>query len=170
MRRFKNLIAALVLVSILTVQGCSQIPKQTLDVTITAAQLEYYYEDGNTVLFLGQAELTELESSIVLKAIEQIDYSKQNLSLDGDDISVDFRTIAYEYSKIKAAYEDIRNIVLNHQDEYTTAAMATFVEVDNLARQLDVQVYTLMASLEEEEAIINTVKFADTVIKITSIL
>lgn len=154
--------------------GCSiDQASRTLSVVSSAANVKYYYDNGDAVNFVGNAELTSFEAARVLEALERIDNSKKILKAYEDDLKslvLNIDAISYEYSKIKASYLDIRTVVLSNIDEYQPSEIRTFIEFDDAARHLDQEFSKLVDAVEANATINTAIRFADTVIKIGSIL
>jgi len=172
----KKLMLGLVLALSLT--GCSNIfnmdtTKQTLSFVTSATNLKYYYESGDIVNFIDTVELEEDEITRVLTALESIDRSKKALKVFEDDprlVITDMETVIFEYQKIKAAYGEIKSVVVENFDEYEPKAKASFVEFDIAARTLDEQFKDMVDAVESNAALMTALRLADTAIKIAATL
>ena len=165
------------LVLALSMTGCSgfnmDTTKQTLSFVTSAANLKYYYESGDVVNFIDSVELTDQEITRVITALEAIDKSKKTLKVFEDDpklMITDMETVIYEYQKIKAAYENIKSVVVVHFDEYEPKAKASFIEFDASARTLDQQFKDMTDAIESNAALMTALRLADTAIKLAAIL
>lgn len=162
------------LVMVVVLAGCSiDQASRTLSVISSATNIKYYYDNGDAVNFVGNAELTSSEAARVLTALERIDNSKKILKTYEDDpksIVLHIDAISHEYSKIKASYLDIRTVVINNINEYQPNEIRTFIEFDDAANHLDQEFLKLVDAVEANTTINTAIRFADTVIKIGSIL
>lgn len=153
--------------------GCSLQPANTLSVISSATNLKYYYENGQAVEFVDNAELTDLEITRILEAMDQIDRSKerlQELVNKPDQLMLGFNTVTFEYAKIKAAYLTVRDIALSNQTEYLPEEWAVLVEFDTSAQILDAEFIGLMDQVNNNQALTTAIGLANTVIKIATLL
>lgn len=152
--------------------GCSA-PANTLSVISSAADLSYHYESGEAVEFIDNADLSDLEITVVLEALDQIDRSKARLKALTDDpeqFVTGITLVSFEYAKIKSSYLSIRQVVIDNQGEYTPEEWYVFEEFDAAARQLDVEFANLVSALETNTALQTAFRLADTVVKIATLL
>jgi hypothetical protein len=153
--------------------GCSLQPSNTLSIISSAADLSYHYESGEAVDFIDNAELTDLEVTIVLEALDQIDRSKSRLKTLADDperFVTDITLVSFEYAKIKSSYLSIRQVVLDNRDEYTPEEWQVFEEFDAAAIHLDKEFSRLVSALDANTALQTALRLADTAIKIGAML
>lgn len=165
------------LVLALSMTGCSgfnmDATKQTLSFVTSAANLKYYYESGDVVNFIDSVELTDDEITRVITALEAIDKSKKTLKVFEDEpkmVITDMETVIYEYQKIKAAYGEIKSVVVTNFDDYKPKAKASFIEFDVAARTLDEQFKDMVDAVERNAALMTALRLADTAIKIAATL
>ncbi len=153
--------------------GCSLQPSNTLSVISSAADLSYHYESGEAVDFIDNATLTDLEVTVVLEALDQIDRSKTRLKALTDDpkqFVTDITLVSFEYAKIKSAYLSIRQVVLDNREEYTPEEWRVFEEFDSAAGHLDREFAHLVETLEANTALQTAFRLADTAVKIAALL
>lgn len=155
------------------IAACSTTGSHALSVVASATNVTYYYENGQAVEFIDNADLTDDEVVIVLESLEQIDKSKRMLKPYRDNPALlirDIDNVQYEYSKIKDAYIDIRYIVLDNKDEYNSYEWDTFMKFDTSVIVLDEQFDQLIESTKSGAAVSTAMTFADTAIKLAAIL
>lgn len=151
--------------------GCTQLTTQILSVSLAAAELEYYYEDGQAVDFVGEVQLTDLELSLVIDSLDQIDASKKKIRLLKTEYRLDsMKDIIREYNLIKSSYLVIRRVVIINIDKYSYEAIQTFYRIDEVAKTLDDRFTLLIYEVRRQEALMTTIQLADTVIKIATLL
>jgi hypothetical protein len=153
--------------------GCSLQPANTLSIISSAADLSYHYESGEAVDFIDNAELTDLEVTIVLEALDQIDRSKSRLKALADDperFVTDITLVSSEYAKIKSSYLSIRQVVIDNREEYTPEEWQVFEEFDAAAIHLDKEFSRLVSALDANTALQTALRLADTAIKIGAML
>lgn len=153
--------------------GCSLQPTNTLSVIHSAADLSYRYESGEAVEFIDNAELSDLEVTVVLEALDQIDRSKSRLKAFTDAperFVTDITLVSFEYAKIKSSYLSIRQVVLDNRDEYTPEEWRVFEEFDAAAIHLDKEFSQLVSALEVNTALQTAFRLADTAVKIATLL
>eukprot|EP01008_Symbiontida_sp_HLA12_P000371 NODE_136_length_1235_cov_2.335432_g133_i0.p1 GENE.NODE_136_length_1235_cov_2.335432_g133_i0~~NODE_136_length_1235_cov_2.335432_g133_i0.p1 ORF type:complete len:168 (-),score=17.32 NODE_136_length_1235_cov_2.335432_g133_i0:270-773(-) len=153
--------------------ACSLQPTNTLSVISSAADLSYHYESGEAVGFIDNAELTDLEVTVVLEALDQIDRSKARLKAFTDEperFVTDITLVSFEYAKIRSSYLGIRQVVLDNRDEYSPEEWRVFEEFDAAAGHLDKEFAGLVASLEANTALQTAFRLADTAVKIAALL
>ena len=159
---------------ILTLSGCSAGPTaQTLAVVSSAADLTYHYESGHVVDFIGNAELSDLEITVVLEALDQVDRSKARINAMLDDpgqFVSGIELVSFEYAKIRSAYLSVRQVVLSNLGEYSPHELKAFDEFDTAARHLDVEFAAVVESIETDIAMQTALRLADTALKIASLL
>jgi len=155
------------------VTACSLQPANTLSVISSAADLSYHYESGEAVEFIDNATLTDLEVTVVLEALDQIDRSKARLKAFTDEperFVTDITLVSFEYAKIKSSYLSIRQVVLDNREEYTPEEWRVFEEFDAAAGNLDQRFASLVAALEANTALQTAFRLADTAVKIATLL
>jgi hypothetical protein len=153
--------------------ACSLQPANTLSVISSAADLSYHYESGQAVEFIDNATLTDLEVTVVLEALDQIDRSKSRLKAFTDEperFVTDITLVSFEYAKIKSSYLSIRQVVLDNREEYTPEEWRVFEEFDAAAGNLDQRFASLVAALEANTALQTAFRLADTAVKIATLL
>jgi hypothetical protein len=158
---------------VISLVGCSLQPSNTLSVISSAADLSYHYESGQAVEFIDNATLTDLEVTVVLEALDQIDRSKSRLKAFTDAperFVTDITLVSFEYAKIKSSYLSIRQVVLDNRDEYTPEEWHVFEEFDSAAGHLDKEFASLVAALEANTALQTAFRLADTAVKIATLL
>ena len=163
----------MVLVATVALSGCFMQPANTLSVVSSAADLAYHYESGEAVEFIDNAELTDLEVTVVLEALDQIDRSKGRLKApmsDPEQLVTEITSVSFEYAKIRSAYLSIRQVVLDNRDEYTPEEWVVFEEFDAAAITLDGQFAEMVSALEANTALQTAFRLADTAIKIATLL
>jgi hypothetical protein len=167
---YKSLLSTLFTVIMV---GCSLQPANTLSVISSAADLSYHYESGQAVEFIDNATLTDLEVTVVLEALDQVDRSKSRLKAFTDAperFVTDITVVSFEYAKIKSSYLSIRQVVLDNRDEYTPEEWHVFEEFDSAAGHLDKEFASLVAALEANTALQTAFRLADTAVKIATLL
>ena len=167
----KHTLFTLLLVGALS--GCSLQPTNTLSVIHSAADLSYHYESGEAVNFIDNATLTDLEVTIVLEALDQIDRSKGRLEAlleTPEKLITELPTITFEYAKVKSAYLSLRQVVLENAAEYSAEEWYTFEQFDNSARNLDAEFVAMSEALKGSGAVQVAFKLADSAIKIAALL
>lgn len=153
--------------------GCSLQPANTLSVISSAADLSYHYESGEAVDFIDNAELSDLEVTVVLEALDQIDRSKSRLKAFTDAperFVTDITLVSFEYAKIKSSYLSIRQVVIDNRDEYTHEEWQVFEEFDAAAVHLDKEFAHFVEALEANTALQTAFRLADTAVKIATLL
>lgn len=153
--------------------GCSLQPTNTLSVISSAANLSYHYESGEAVEFIDNATLTDLEVTMVLEAMDQIDRSKTRLKAFTDSperFVTDITLVSFEYAKIRSSYLSIRQVVIDNRNEYTPEEWLVFEEFDTAAGHLDKEFASLVAALEANTALQTAFRLADTAVKIAALL
>lgn len=155
--------------------ACSGIDttNRTLSVIESTANLKYYYETGEAVDYLDNAQLTQLEKSIITDSINTIKASNEALSFYEDhpeQIVLNIQKISYEYSKIKSAYLSIREIVLENQSEYSNIEWQVFVEVDSAANMLNTQFEDLVDAAEANAALMTAIRLGNVAVKLSTLL
>ena len=153
--------------------GCSFQPTNTLSAIHSAADLSYHYESGQAVEFIDNADLSDLEVTVVLEALDQIDRSKSRLKAFTDAperFVTDITLVSFEYAKIKSSYLSIRQVVLDNRDEYTPEEWRVFEEFDAAAIHLDKEFSRLVSALEVNTALQTAFRLADTAVKIATLL
>ena len=173
MNKLKAFLAGLVLS--LAVTGCTTFDTstRTLSVVTSATNLSYYYTNGDIVNFVGHAELSEMELTSVLEALDQIDRSKQILQHykdKPDQLVLNIEDVAFQYAKIKSAYLSIRSVVLDNFDEYGPVELRSFQEFDRSAQVLDIEFEALVEAVETNTAIVTALNLANTAIKVGAML
>jgi hypothetical protein len=153
--------------------GCSGQPVDPISVIHSAADLSYHYESGQAVEFIDNAELTDLEVTIVLEALDQIDRSKSRLETllkSPEKLIAELPIITFEYAKIRSAYLSVRQVVLDNAAEYSPEEWYTFEQFDTSARNLDAEFVAMSESLKGNGAVRVAFKLADSAIKIAALL
>ena len=157
-------------------QGCAEFGKSSenaLSVITTSTNLYYYYENGEVVDFLDQAELTDIELTQVLEALDQAERSKARLNMYKEEpllVIEDITQITFQYVKIKSAYLSIRSIVYKHWDEYDEGQQQLFMLFDRYAQKLDDEFEALNVSIESNQAIMTALALASTAVKLSALL
>lgn len=168
---FKKLLLASLLITLI---GCAtHTPQRTMSIITSATNLSYHYTNGDIVTFVGNADLTDLELTSVLEALDQIDRSSTILKYyrdNPDELILNIQDVTFQYTKVKSSYLSIRNVVLNNLDEYSPQEIRTFIEFDNAANVLDKEVELLLESVEANAAVNTALQFANTVIRIGALL
>ena len=152
--------------------GCST-AANTLSVVHSAADLSYHYESGHAVDFIDNAELSDLEVTIVLEALDQIDRSKARLEAlmkSPEKLVSELPTVTFEYAKIRSAYLSVRQVVLDNAAEYSAEEWYTFEQFDTSARNLDAEFVAMSQALKGSGAVRVAFKLADSAIKIAALL
>ena len=165
------------ILSFLALSGCAFLQNSTtakaLSVVMSATNLTYYYETGQAVEFVGNAELTDFETTQILEALDQVERSKHRLKSyqkSPERIITDLPQITFEYAKLKSAYLSVRQVVLDNESEYADLEWETFVRFDISARTLDEQFQALIEAAEANAAIMTALRLADTALKATSLI
>ena len=153
--------------------GCSLSTVTSTPVISSAVNLKYYYENGQALEFIDNAELSDIEITQILEAMDQIDRSKKRLQSLVDSPSqlvLNIHDVTYEYAKIKATYLVVRDIALSNQAEYSSEEWRVLTEFDTSAQVLDAQFVGLIEKLESNKALNTALGLADTVIKLAVML
>lgn len=156
--------------------GCAEFGKSSqhaLSVVTTSTNLYYYYENGEVVNFLDQANLTEIELIQVIEALDQAERSKERLTLYKSQpllVIEDITQISFQYVKIKSAYLSIRSIVSLHWSEYDEGQQQLFMLFDRYAMKLDEEFEALNVSIDSNEAIKTALALAGTAVKLSALL
>ena len=170
---FKNILLTILLSSILV--GCVGLntTKQTMAVVSSATNLSYYYINGDIVNFVGNADLTDLETTQVIDAMDLLDRSTKILKKykeNPDQLFLNMYDVVFQYAKIKSAYLSVRYVVLSNQAEYSAKEWQSFVEFDISAKVLDKQFSDLVDAVEANAAVMTALNLANTAIKVGSML
>lgn len=156
--------------------GCINMGQSTnhaLSVITTSTDLYYYYDSGEVVNFLDYANLSDLELTQILEALDQVDRSKSKLLLYKDQpilLIDDITRISFQYVKIKSSYLSVRSVVSDHWDEYTVEQQQVFLLFDRYASKLDDDFTKLNQSIESDLAIQTALALASTALKLSAIL
>lgn len=155
-----------------TLAGCASAP-DTLSVISSATNIAYEYEQGRVVDYVDNVELSNLDQTRVLEALDQIDRSKaiiEDYMDKPDHLLLNIHDVSFQYAKIKASYLSIREIVITNRDLYSALEWNTFVQFDQDAQTLDAQFKDLVEAVETRVAMATAIRLADTVIKIGALL
>ena len=131
------------------------------------------YENGKVVDFLDTVDLTELERTVIIEALDQAERSKNKLIQYKEnpiELIADFNDISYQYVKIKGAYLSIRYIVETHWNEYTEIERQTFLAFDELAFLLDNQFSDLNSAIAVNEAIKTALSLVSLSLKVAALI
>lgn len=173
MDKFRTFLAGILLM--FAVAGCSTLDTsaRTMSVVTSATNLSYYYTNGDIVNFVGNAELSEMELTSVLEAMDQIDRSQSILKQyrdAPDQLILNIDDVAFQYAKIKSAYLSVRSVVLENISEYSPAEVRAFTEFDSSAKVLDDEFESLVEAVETNTAIAAALNLANTAIKVGAML
>lgn len=169
----KKMLTCGLLALMLTVQGCSTINGNATNAISSAVTLKYHYETGEVVNFLGNAELTDKELKTVVDALTIADSVKQELKFIEDNpelILTNLSEVNIKYLKLKEAYSDVYQIVLDNKDEYTPVELSTFRDFHESAVILDNQISELMEKAEAMTTVRSLIQLGDFVFKLAAIL
>ena len=162
---------AIIFLSISTLTSCS-IAKPLNDTLVTAEQLAYYY-DGDIASLIKTVEMTDVEANVVANSIQtaarirsRFESYRNKPSLVPSDLLI----VEREYARLKNAYVAIRTIAINHQTEYRPEVWSTFELFDDFAAKLDIQFNELMAASRTNEAVVNTITLANSIIRVAALL
>lgn len=147
--------------------------KATVETAVSATNLRYYYENGEVVEFVGNANLSEEEQETVLMSLNKIDTIKNKLKMYENrpqDILKDIDSLKGDYLALKAEYEKVRAIVVDHFEEYTPKERKAFVEFDKAAHDLDDKVENVHDFAATNETIQTILRFGDIGLKVVSML
>jgi membrane-associated HD superfamily phosphohydrolase len=159
----------LLLSFILILSACSI--AQPLDNTVTTAERLIQYYDSDITQLVLTADLSEQEVRAVQNALRTADRIRNSFEqYKNNETALNVRLLEIEYSRLKNAYLSVRSIALNHQLEYDQYTWDTFEIFDIFASELDVRFNELISSARTNEAIINTISLANSIIRIAALL
>lgn len=172
----KILVAAVLAASLVgcgTLMDSGDSVAKALSTITAAANLKYYYENGEAVEFVDNAELNEVETTQLLEALDQVERSKERLKeyeKSPERIILELDKIAFEYAKVKSAYLSVRSIVIENRSEYTDGEWNVFVNFEGAAKVLDEQFVELVEAAEGNAAVMTAFRLADTALKVAAVL
>lgn len=146
---------------------------QALTVAASAANVKFYYENGQAVDFLDNAELTEQEAETVVEALLTIDKAKARLNAlaaEPADLVINLSAVQSEYLQIRSAYSQLRHIVIANMDEYAPEELAALEAFDRSALALEREFTDLVRMAESSAAFVTALRLADTAIKIAAVM
>lgn len=163
------------LMAMLYIAGCTT-PMNTdkaTDLLASTVNLKYYMDNDRIVDIIDNANLTEEETAVLVAALAKVDTADKLLrEIEQDPIKLVTKldTIALGYTNIKAAYLDVKEVVLAHKDEYSEVELRAFSQFDDAAKVLDVQFTEFVVGLRPVEAVTTASKLADTAFKLAAVL
>ena len=142
------------------------------DTVITVEQLLYYY-DGNITQSLASVDLTEQEWDTISESLEVANRVRESLKIYMQNptlITSDINIISNEYQRISAAYLQIREIALANKDEYSLYVWHSFEAFDAFAIRLNTNFIELVSTAEANEAVLNALYLANSVVRVAALL
>ena len=164
-----------VMLCALLLSGCSALDtsEKAVSVLVFAADINYQYESGQFINFIGEVELSESEMVTVIHAIDRVDQAKQglkHLKENPDEIVTRIEDITFEYVKIKGAYASVRTVVMNHETEYRPMVWEVFEVFDERVQRFDATYIELVEAAESHASLLYAIRLADSVVKIAAVL
>jgi len=159
----------------LLLSGCSALntSEKAVSTLASAAEINYQYESGQFINFIGEAELSESELATVIQAIDKVDQAKKglkHLKENPDEIVTRIENITFEYVKIKGAYASVRTVVMNHKAEYRPMVWEVFEVFDERVQRFDETYTELVKAANSHASLLYAIRLADSVVKIAAIL
>lgn len=166
---------ALALLIVITLSGCSALntSEKAVSALVFAADINYQYESGQFINFIGEVELSESEMVTVIQAIDRVDQAKKglkHLKENPDEIVTRIEDITFEYVKIKGAYASVRTVVMNHKAEYRPMVWEVFEVFDERVQRFDETYTELVKAANSHASLLYAIRLADSVVKIAAIL
>lgn len=183
MKRIKFLAVTILSLALLT--GCETLNRiefpqiggdqvvASLSAATAAANLRYYYETGEVVNFLDQANLTEQEVDTIIMTLSEIDLLKSKMTIYEDNpqlIIRDLDSLKLDYLKLRSKYSVIKQVVIDNFEEYPAEARMAFLEFDEAAKEVDSKIVKMHSVAEANETVRNIVKAADLAFKVAAML
>jgi len=159
----------------LLLSGCSTLDtsEKAVSTLAFAAEINYQYESGQFINFIGEANLSEPELATVIQAIDRVDQAKKglkHLKENLDEIVTRIEDITFEYVKIKSAYASVRTVVMNHKAEYRPMVWEVFEVFDERVQRFDETYTELVKATNSHASLLYVIRLADSVVKIAAIL
>lgn len=146
---------------------------QSLNLVSSATDVKYYYQDGELLTHVKQANLSDWEAIELAQAVSAIEASEKKLrAYERQPLQIipNLPLIQVEYDEIKRAYMVIRELVSEHQGDYSAAEWATLTRFDVAVQVLDESFNELVKASEANAATLTALKLADTTIKLVGLL
>jgi len=159
-------------ISFLVLLTSCSISKPLNEAVTTAEQLVYYY-DGDITSLLQNADLSQVEMQTIQNSILSANRIRMQFEQYKDSPSTipnNLRLVEIEYNRLKNAYSNVREIAVRHRNEYPVHVWETFEIFDIFAKELDVQFVNLVETTKMNEAIVNSIQLANSIIRIAALL
>jgi len=162
----KNIIAFILVAFILA--SCSL--AKPLNQAVTAAEQLATFYDQDISSLLSTASLTQQEMEVIGNSLQTANRIRARLDTFKGDPSVNLVLVEMEYGRLNSAYKEVREIALANRDEYDADTWRKFETFDTFALLLDAEFANLLEATKVNEAIVNTISLANSIIRIAALL
>jgi predicted Zn-dependent protease len=141
-----------------------------LDQAVTAAEQLAFYYDQDIAALLSAASLSEHEMRVIANSIQTASRIRAQFESARLKPNVNIRLLEIEYGRLRNAYLAVRAIAVAHESEYSEDTWYTFQVFDVFASTLDQEFGNLIEASKTNEAIVNTISLANSILRIAALL